>query len=361
MGRYPLRTWIGRYMDANAQYLAETTLDTRTRVFRGIDRDYALVLAREREKATLRGVQCDMSPNPEKWSEREVVALLSFWATEGVAHSTQRQRISALGKLLDFVGNPVLNQLKAKQPHIFPTGRSERKDALSTEEVSRILNASKRRGGFTGAEAEFFFAMCAYTGVRQRELILSEIGDIDMERWEFTVRHPKGEHRYGRKRILPIPKPIRSIVADYLHQREVMLLQSGMIQAAPLIPSTRRPGKPVSSSTVSYWVRHTMALVDADDGMSDALPFSTHALRRSYGQMLLDKGVSVETVSLMLGHDSTKTTEAWYCRKDDSIARREVNQTFADSEESVSGIPRPMERKRPELTPEPVPSLEYQT
>lgn len=48
------------------------------------------------------------------------------------------------------------------------------------------------------------------------------------------------------------------------------------------------------------------------------------ALRTTYGQDLLDRNVSVESVSVMLGHSNTMTTERYYCRRDANSARLEV-------------------------------------
>jgi integrase len=59
--------------------------------------------------------------------------------------------------------------------------------------------------------------------------------------------------------------------------------------------------------------------------------FTVHGLRRTYGQNLLNRGVQPATVSLMLGHNSTLTTEKHYCRKDPDSARLEVVNAFAES------------------------------
>ncbi|UCE91651.1 MAG: site-specific integrase [Methanobacteriota archaeon] len=359
MGRYPFMTWVNRYMDANGQYLAETTRTVRRSMLSGVARDYASVLDEARQNDALRGVPCHLSANPKNWTIAEPAALMAYWADKGVAHQTQRQRISVLGKLLGYIGNPALSQLKARQPHTFPTGRSERKDALSAKEVSRILLASKRISGYSGACAEFFFAMCAYTGARRSEIRRAQIDDLDTHKWEFTVRHPKGEHRYGRKRVLPVPEPLRPIVIGFLDERQAMLDRNGVgTVVQPLIPSAVQPANPISNTAVETWVQQTKALT-ASDGEGAALPFGPHALRRTYGQMLLDGGASVESVSIMLGHDSTRTTETYYCRKADSDARREVNETFADMSEPVTGIPEDMTTKRRELSSEPDTRVSY--
>jgi integrase len=59
-------------------------------------------------------------------------------------------------------------------------------------------------------------------------------------------------------------------------------------------------------------------------------------LRRTFGQVLLNRGVSIETVSLTLGHASTRTTETYYCRKDADSARSEVLRALAGTQNGPS-------------------------
>jgi len=56
--------------------------------------------------------------------------------------------------------------------------------------------------------------------------------------------------------------------------------------------------------------------------------FTLHGLRRTYGQILLNRGVGIESVSLALGHSSTLTTEKHYCRKSVDSARLEIVRAF---------------------------------
>ncbi|HUV61751.1 MAG TPA: tyrosine-type recombinase/integrase [Thermoplasmata archaeon] len=58
-------------------------------------------------------------------------------------------------------------------------------------------------------------------------------------------------------------------------------------------------------------MRRVKRLVQENSGIG----FELRTLRRTYGQQLLDRGVSLESVSLALGHSSTLTTERYYCRK----------------------------------------------
>lgn len=73
--------------------------------------------------------------------------------------------------------------------------------------------------------------------------------------------------------------------------------------------------------------------------------FQYRTLRRTYGQNLLNRNVSVESVSVMLGHSNTMTTERYYCRKDADLARLEVIRAFERSEKAPSFNPPLIDRK----------------
>lgn len=70
-----------------------------------------------------------------------------------------------------------------------------------------------------------------------------------------------------------------------------------------------------------------------------------HGLRRTYGQTLLDRGVPLETVSVMLGHSSTTTTERHYCQENTTSAMLEVNRVFERPSVSPSVNPPLIDRK----------------
>lgn len=51
--------------------------------------------------------------------------------------------------------------------------------------------------------------------------------------------------------------------------------------------------------------------------------FELRDCRRFCGQHYLDKGLTIDEVVRLLGHETTKTTETYYCRRDNAeVARR---------------------------------------
>jgi len=173
-----------------------------------------------------------------------------------------------------------------------------------------------------GEVARFYIGTLAYTGLRPGELRKAEVDDLDLASWTLRVGHPKGESTYGRSRRVPMPEPLRPFVLQYLRARDQMLAQQGTAGAKPLVCTMK--GTTYSSKHFRYLKKKV--------SQRCGIQFELRALRRTYGQVLLNRGVSIETVSLTLGHASTRTTETYYCRKDADSARSEVLQAFAKTQ-----------------------------
>jgi integrase/recombinase XerD len=45
------------------------------------------------------------------------------------------------------------------------------------------------------------------------------------------------------------------------------------------------------------------------------IKFDLRMCRRTFGQRYLDKGLDIESTSVLMGHASTKTTEGFYSRR----------------------------------------------
>jgi integrase len=139
---------------------------------------------------------------------------------------------------------------------------------------------------------------------------------LNTQEWVFKVRHPKGEGIYGSQRVVPIPDKLQPVCIRYLKAREAELAARGAADTERLVFAMKDAGTPLNPCVLGQWVKR----------VSDrtGIKFSPHGLRRTYGQILLDRGASIETVSVMLGHTSTLTTERHYCRKNADSARLEA-------------------------------------
>jgi len=313
MGRYPLKTKIGEYMNATDDFYSPTTQVVRKTILYAVERDYA----------RLHKTKPDLKPDPKDWKEPEIVSLIASMRERGLSHATQAKYLGVVNGLLKYLGNSVLDSMKKTNPQVFPMVDTERKGSLKEDDLAKVLRATESRGDWTGECRRFVFGMYAYTGLRASELIKAIRHDLDTTSWTIRVSHPKGERSYGKPRIVPIPEPLRPIVQRFLNKRETYLAKMGMLETEPLVFPKGKPNEFLNYGSLNNW---KIALRKLSGVM-----FTVHSLRRTYGQNLLNRGVPIETVSLMLGHNSTLTTEKHYCRKDVDSARLEVLRAFEKS------------------------------
>jgi integrase len=69
-------------------------------------------------------------------------------------------------------------------------------------------------------------------------------------------------------------------------------------------------------------IRTIKKVVEDDIGVE----FQLRTCRRTYGQLLCDDDVDIESVSVSMGHHSTKTTEGYYCRKNEKKAIKSITE-----------------------------------
>ena len=73
-------------------------------------------------------------------------------------------------------------------------------------------------------------------------------------------------------------------------------------------------------------IRKIKEVVEADIGIQSDF----HECRRTFGQRYLDSDLDIESVSVFMGHASTKTTESFYIRKRLTKAVESAKRTWKD-------------------------------
>ena len=140
-------------------------------------------------------------------------------------------------------------------------------------------------------------------GLRTKELQFSELRNLDTKDWTIYVDRVKGEGTYGQARTVPIRQEWRDLMSRYLEAREKRDLRGNPY----LFPTDLNANGYLSQNSI----RIGKQLVEKETGTE----FELRACRRTYGQKAIDENLPPESVSLLLGHNTTKTTESYYCRK----------------------------------------------
>ncbi|MDG6219969.1 MAG: site-specific integrase [Candidatus Thermoplasmatota archaeon] len=266
----------------------------------------------------------------KKFGEPEVFAFETWMIKQGLDPRTKKKYRAMVNDLLIWNGNYAYDQL-LQRGDIVNTVPDKEIKTISNQDFQKLLKHGKQdRNTWDGQLGYFMVAMYGYCALRNKELRLANLEDIDTKNWVYTVRHPKGEGKYGKQRSIPIVQPLRPIVQEYLVQRKAHLLRHGIEDAKPLIPSiTKKNG----ILEVSFYSDNKLRTIARNMSATSGVQFQIKTLRASCAQILKDQGLPIETISKFLGHSNTKTTEKFYARIRDEQMFKDINNLYRQPEE----------------------------
>lgn len=315
MGRHPFLTYSRRYLETVGSIYAEATVEELDRRLKRMSKD----LESLKEQGMIG------TTDPKKVGEREVSAYLKLLRSRGLSENGQRHCLSSLRSVLLFCGNGVVDRMRIRYGQMFPRERSKRFPPLDKKDVEAIIERASRVEDWRTLEGFAMVVLALSTGLRSKELRLASVSDLDVATWTMVVRHPKGEGRYGQQRTVPVLPAGRPLLERYLRKRSEVISRYAPSNEA-LFPALGDKGDGYFSGNKMLSMKN---IVERETGVK--LDF--RACRRTFGQTCLDMGTNVESVSLLLGHSSTRTTESHYCRRREDTAIKEVLELF-DSEKS---------------------------
>lgn len=112
--------------------------------------------------------------------------------------------------------------------------------------------------------------------------------------------HPKGEGSYGKPRMTIVDPQKCPFLLNYFKCRAEYVADHGLITRA-LFPGGNSEGGYMQGNTI----RNLKIIASEEVGVD----FHLRIYRRTFGQRLIDAGVSIEVVSKLMDHKNTVTTE----------------------------------------------------
>ncbi len=303
MTKYPFKEKVDEYLEVVRVTMADSSFQVLSRRFRRMERDM-IQLYEAKEIKTLA---------PKKMDEDDVLAYLRYRKGRKVGPSDYNHDISALRQLLRYNDNNAVDRCLVRNPGMKQRAKQKRLDPLPEDTYRRILAVYRDIDQYDFRMSRAFTLVLMYigTGARNKELRLARIGDLDTDRWEIRFEHVKGEDTYGEPRSVPVPGELQPIVLNYLIVRDAWL-RSHKAQSDALFFAMNGKYSFLSGNSI----RKIKRIVE--DAVGET--FELRDCRRAFGQIYLNKGVEVENVSVLMGHDTTKTTELYYCRKGEDRA-----------------------------------------
>ena len=303
MGRYPFIEKAEELMDARKGFISDLSWDVQNRRYKRMSREF-IALKDEGEVSTT---------SPAKFTAEDIRVFLAFRKSKGVGSSDLRHDISALRQLTQFCGNGAVDECLIKFQGTRPARKSTRLEPLSngTYRAIRMVWDEVDVTDFMSVRAVAMVLLYIGTGARNKELRLATVGDVDTDAMTIRFVHVKGEDSYGEPRVVPIPYELQDVLLAYLMARDEWL-KSNNRKTSALFFSTIGECDFLSGNSI----RKIKSKVEKMVGDR----FELRDCRRAFGQKYIDKGLGVDKVSILMGHDSTKTTEQYYCRMKEDAA-----------------------------------------
>jgi integrase len=177
------------------------------------------------------------------------------------------------------------------------TSRSKLRQALTTAQARRVLTASQHFGAY----AHMLVALELTMGLRRSEVLRLTVDQVKKPQVDFL-----GKGRLGGKwRDVPRSLLVSRLLPHVLRERARNL--EGAKGADPgwlLAHVLQGEIRPYSASWVDSTVLHP-----AFEAAGISIPGNlNHSLRRTFGRTLWKRGVPIEVVARMLGHENTQQT-----------------------------------------------------
>ena len=233
-----------------------------------------------------------LSPRIDQWGKAEIVKLRKLW--EGrYAPKSLAKRFAILRCLLDFIGNPIIPTMRARNQLKLP--KSERGEVRwHTREMREQLFAVAK-----GMD-RMVLVLGYMLGLRRSEMIglrLSDIGQLEVQ--------VRGK---GRKtRNTPLEPMVAREIARYRQgcraEEVTRARKSGFQGTEPDILLVHAKGARLTGYTRwGPWARLKRLGYLAD------VEITTHDLRRTFGRTLHEAGVPLPVIQKALGHSQLSTT-----------------------------------------------------
>jgi integrase len=316
MGRYPLMAAAELYLEKRKLQVGPATYNNDRRIIR--------YFVGEIEQMREGGIIT--TTNPQEIGPAEVRAFID-WMRDPSRHSkgrpldpdTQVRYLSKLEAILRMKGNKVL-ELMRDEGYTFPK-RAGAKPIRAIPEpdlmdiqaaAQRVKSCPHEPPGWRRAKSTLLSTMYVATGVRPSELRLSHFEDLDLRKWRFNVRTPKGVGVWAEQRTVTIMPPYREAIQGFIREREELLRFYGRRNATHLVPNLR--GVKEQQQDRPYSANHFRELKEELEEIS-GIDFRIKDFRPTFATLTVEKDPTLLVdVSAQLGHASLATTQRYYAR-----------------------------------------------
>jgi integrase/recombinase XerD len=249
----------------------------------------------------LRNLETFLARRKQKPATADADALRAYLKSldyVGMTPRTVARRLSVIRQLFRFLLAERLREDDPASALDSPRLGRPLPKVLSRDEVDRLIEASRTKGGVDGGRMATLLEILYGTGLRVSELVTLPLVAVERDPTMLIVRG-KGD----KERLVPLSDPARTAIASWLHVRAAALAEGESSRF--LFPSRGRTGHLTRQ-------RFAQLLKEAALGAGiDPARVSPHVLRHAFASHLLEGGADLRSVQLMLGHADIATTQIY--------------------------------------------------
>ncbi len=259
------------------------------------------------------------------------IAAVMAWKTDlsdkGVKITTIASYMGMLDSFCKWAVEMEMLEKNPCVPAVMPARKAVRKEQkkaydslLNESQFKAILTADRPKGvpeeKWTRNKA--IITLFLLTAMRNSELRALTVDDLDFVNGNITIEHGKGDKR----RTVAFPPAAQETIREYLSSGH---RPRSLKNSAPLfgIGNTAKEWHEMNRIALSNLIKRNVSLIIGGDGVR------SHALRHACASIMWDKGMSLEEISELLGHESVSTTEIYAERLRPALPSNHANELFS--------------------------------
>jgi len=187
---------------------------------------------------------------------------------------------------------PALAKIKVEEPPTLP---------LTAAEYNRLLDAiyGTIEGKDRQAKVHALIQLMRYSGLAIRDALTLKRSELQHDKQKRLYRIVTARQKTGTHVSVPIPPNVAEELLTVLNGNSEYVFWSG---------------KGEEESVTKNWAKYYIAPLFRAAKIRNEGHMMSHRLRDTFAVDLLEKGVPLEEVSKLLGHESIKTTEKHYSK-----------------------------------------------
>ena len=258
-------------------------------------------------------------------SDDIMIKWLKVREKEGLSAASLNQRIASLSRFYTYyMGIQKLTVNVAKSLRNFKDKDKKEKDILTLEESQRLLDKARsvatENGTYRNVRNELIISLFLGCGLRIEELSELRTYNFDLDNRELNLNLTK----FGKPRTVSIPAPVINSYNKYMELRNAKYDNLNKDLKDVIFISRKR------NKLSTDQIRRVVYQLIESAGVTKVTP---HALRHGFGTLMLSTGkLTLEELSLEMGHGNINTTLKWYIHQVKNKNYGDINPIFNKGE-----------------------------